>query len=107
MAVGFTPNCSCDGSAEWCDTCGGRSGVLIGTACARGAYWAEDVARAVGVTRDWTAFEGKAQAIALRWVSDLTRSEQARQGLARYCYAGAAKRWAEFRAGAHIPGRGR
>jgi hypothetical protein len=70
-------------SAGGCDACGGRSSPLIGTASARGSYWAEDVAQAVGVTRDWRAFEGKAQTIALRWVSDLTRDEQARLGLAR------------------------
>ncbi len=60
MAVGFTSSTCCDGTAEWCDTCGARSGVLIGTAGCRGSVWADDVAREVGVARPWPEY-GKAE----------------------------------------------
>ena len=106
MAVGFTSSVSCctDGS-EWCDTCGGRSGPLLGTAGCRGAVWADDVARKVGTARAWPEYRGKALAIAIGKVLDLTRDARARDGLARHCHKRAGERWLELQAGAPINGK--
>ena len=104
MAVGFT-NSTC--TAEWCDTCGGRTGPLIGTAGCRGSFWADDVARKVGVAHNWPEYSGKALTIAIRKVLDLTRDARARDGLARYCWKSAGERWRELQAGAPGNGRGR
>ncbi len=77
MAVGFTSSTCCDGVVEWCDTCGGRSGPLIGTAGCRGSVWADDVARQLGVARAWPECGAKALEIAIHKVLDLTRDARA------------------------------
>src|SRR4051812_23107196 len=107
MAVGFTGSTCCDATAEWCETCGGRTGPLIGTAGCRGSVWADDVARKVGISRAWPECRGKALDIAVRKIRDLTRDARSRDGLARHCWKRAGERWLELQAGAPVNGKGR
>src|SRR5277367_5516867 len=70
----------------------------MSTAGCRGQYWAAKVARAVGVTRDWSPFEGKARLIALRWIDDLGGDAATKERRAFYCW-----RCAEFDWGRTFP----
>jgi hypothetical protein len=63
----------------------------MSTAGCRGHFWAAEVARKVGTTRDWPPLEGKAKAIALRKVHDLGGDAATKERRALYCW-----RWAEY-----------
>jgi hypothetical protein len=73
-----------------CQSCGGSSSreALLGTAGARGGFWAMDVKRKLGARRpaSWPPFEGRTREIALRKVADLGGDEATREVRARHCW---------------------
>ena len=74
--------CSDDGFAQ-----------LRGVAACRGEVWAMDVARRAPAPRPWPAFEGKAAALALGKVGDLTPDPGLADRLARELAHWAARWW--------------
>jgi hypothetical protein len=77
-----------------CDLClAGAFDNLRGTAACRGEIWADRVSCSVPRSRAWPAHEGKAAAIALRKVEDLTRDDRRLEMLAAELARWAARRW--------------
>jgi hypothetical protein len=60
----------------------------MGTAGARGGFWAMDVKRKLGARRpaSWPPFEARTREIALRKVADLGGDEATREVRARHCW---------------------
>jgi hypothetical protein len=77
-----------------CDRClEDAFGQFKGIAACRGEAWARDVARKVRREMPWPSFEGKAKAMAIGRVADMTRDARLREKLAAELAAWAAKAW--------------
>jgi len=93
---------TCGGEPALCDTCvDDKYAHMSGTAAARGYGWGQEVATKLGRSSKplppWPEFEGKARAIAMRKVTDLTDDERLLERLARACWADARRRYERLR----------
>lgn len=91
--------CPCRATETLCQLC--REGLfaqLRGAAACRGERWASTVGERKPMLRakPWPAYEGRAAAIALRKVADLTRDPKLREQLAVELATWAARRWADY-----------
>jgi hypothetical protein len=78
-----------------CDACLETAfSQMRGIAACRGESWSHDVARKVSREMPWPSFEGKAKAMAIGRVADMTRDTRLREKLAAELAAWAAKAWA-------------
>jgi hypothetical protein len=86
--------CGCPWAAR-CDQCVADAyAQLRGVAACRGEYWATSVARRCRTLQPWPPYEGRAAALALTKVVDITPDPRLRELLAAEVARWAAKRWA-------------
>lgn len=98
MTAGSQVMCErCQDATSYCEACGGSSSreAMLGTAGARGRYWAAKVARVAPARcgEPWPPFQDKARVIALRLVADLGGDAVTRERRALFCWEQAKDEW--------------